>query len=156
MITACELCTKNNVENALREEATRIAKAKVAKGFAEEVIAPILEKLTEIPDHLKIGFRYSGPNARGLFTGVGEWHHRVTHYGNDMAYRDFTHEIKGKIGDYTMLDYEILNQYLAQFGFQISTERKMIITKKYSSSTSNEGVYVDFLCLSMTCPLEEN
>lgn len=155
MITACELCTKISVENALREEATRIAKMKVAKGFAEEVIAPILEKLTEIPDHLEIGFRYEEPNARGLFTGIGDWHHRTTHYGNDMAYRHFIGEMKGETGDYTMLDYEVLNQYLAEFGFQISTKGRGIVHKKYSSSTPDAYVYVNYLYLSMTCPLEE-
>lgn len=156
MITACELCTKISVENALREEATRIAKAKVAKGFAEEVIAPILEKLTKIPDHLEIGFRYAGPTACGLFTDISAWHHSTTHYGNDVMYRHFIGEIKGETGDYTMLDYGVLNQYLAEFGFQISTERKEIVRKKYSSSTPDLYVNVDYLYLSMTCPLEEN
>lgn len=155
MITACELCTKISVENALREEATRIAKAKVAKGFAEEVIAPILEKLTKIPDHLEIGFRYAEPTARGLFTGVGDWHHSTTRYGNDVKYRHFIGEIKGETGDYSMLDYGVLNQYLAEFGFQISTERKRIIHKKYSSSAADLWVDVDYLYLSMTCPLED-
>ena len=73
MITACELCAKITVETAMREEAIRIAKAKTAKAFAEEVISPILEKLTEIPNHLEIGFRYHNP----LYSWSVLWHWRV-------------------------------------------------------------------------------
>jgi hypothetical protein len=52
MITACQLCAKITVENALREEAERIAKMQVAKAFAEEIISPILENLTEVPNRM--------------------------------------------------------------------------------------------------------
>ena len=65
MINACELCAKIAIENAMKDEAMRVAKMKVAKAFAEQVIAPILVTLTEVPDHLEIGFRYHDPNARG-------------------------------------------------------------------------------------------
>lgn len=154
MITACELCAKITVETAMREEAIRIAKAKTAKAFAEEVISPILEKLTEIPNHLEIGFRYHDPSARGLFCGIGGWQLSTTTRGNPMRIRNFIEEIRGE-SDYTMLDYEILNQYLAEFGFQISTELKWITTVEYSTSTKNRGDYVDYLYLSMTCPMED-
>ena len=154
MITACELCAKITVETALREEATRIAKMKTAKAFAKEVISPILEQLKEIPNHLEIGFRYHNPCARGLFRGIGKWELSTTTRGNPMKIRDFTGELRGK-SDYTMLDYEVLNQYLAEFGFQISTDLKWITTTEYSTSTKNRGSYVDFLYLSMTCPMED-
>ena len=71
-----------------------------------------------------------------------------------MRIRNFIEEIRGE-SDYTMLDYEILNQYLAEFGFQISTELKWITTVEYSTSTKNRGDYVDYLYLSMTCPMED-
>ena len=153
MINACELCAKIAVENAMKDEALRVAKMKVAKAFAEEVIAPMLITLTEVPDHLEIGFRYHNPNARGLFQGVSRWENGMTVRGNPMKRRDFTGELKGE-GDYCLLDYEVLNQYLAEFGFQISTELKWMTTVEYSTSTADRGAYVDKLFLSMTCPLE--
>ena len=154
MIYACDLCAKIAIENALRDEALRVEKMKVAKAFAEEVIAPILTTLTEVPDHLEIGFRYHNPNARGLFQGTSAWENGTTTRGNPMRHREFTGELKGE-GDYTILDYEALNQYLAEFGFQISTHLEWITTIEYSTSTADRGVYVDILYLSMTCPLED-
>lgn len=154
MINACELCAKITLENALRNEALRVEKMKVAKAFAEDVIAPMLTTLTEVPDHLEIGFRYHGDNARGLFQGVSKWEDGMTTRKNPMRYRDFTGELKGE-GDYTLLDYEVLNQYLAEFGFQISTHLKWMTTVEYSTTTADRGAYVDILYLSMTCPLED-
>lgn len=154
MMNSCELCAKITVETALREEATRIAKMKTAQAFAEEVISPILEQLKEIPDHLEIGFRYHDPSIYGLFQGISKWEVGTTTRGNPMQFRNFTGELRGK-SDYTMLDYEVLNQYLAEFGFQISTDLKWIVTTEYSTSTQDRGNYVDFLYLSMTCPIED-
>lgn len=154
MITACELCAKITVENALREEAERIAKVRATKAFAEEVISPIIEKLSNIPDHLYIGCRYHKPNARGLFQGVSGWSKSMTHCGNPKRDRDLIDEVRGE-SDYTMLDYEMLNQYLSEFGFQISTQMKWFTSTEYSTSTKDRGNYVDELYLSMTCPMEE-
>lgn len=154
MINACELCAKITLEDALRDEAMRVNKMKVAKAFAEEVIAPMLTTLTEVPDHLKIGFRYHNPNARGLFRGVSEWEDGITTRGNPMRSRYCDGELKGE-GDYTLLDYEVLNQYLAEFGFQISIQNDWITITEYSTSTRNHEIYVDTLYLSMTCPLED-
>ena len=155
MINACELCAKITLENALRNEALRVNKMKVAKAFAEDVIAPMLTTLTEVPDHLEIGFRYHDPNARGLFRGVSKWEDGVTTRNNPMRSRHFIGELKGNEGDYSLLDYEVLNQYLAEFGFQISTQMDWITTIEYSTSTADRGTYVDTLFLSMTCPLED-
>ena len=155
MISACELCAKIAIENAMKDEAMRVAKMKVAKGFAEQVIGPILATLTEVPDHLEIGFRYHEPNGRGMFQGVSKWETGVTVRGNPVKHRNFTGELISNEGDYSLLDYEVLNQYLAEFGFQISTELKWITLTEYSTSTPDRGAYVDKLFLSMTCPLED-
>ena len=155
MITACELCAKITVKNALREETIRIAKMRTAKAFAEEVLCPIIEDLNEVPDHLDIGCRYHTSNARGLFRDVSEKKKGMTNYGNPMESRHLIDEVGGCSEDYSILDYEVLNQYLAEFGFQISTEMLWLETARYSTSTPTKGVYVDRLYLTMTCPVEE-
>lgn len=156
MITACELCAKITVENALREEATRIAKMRTAKAFAEEVISPILEKLTEVPNHLCIGYRYSNatpPNV-GLYQRISNWEQSLTARGNPKKERWLSGEVRGEY-NFSLLDYEVLNQYLAEFGFQISCEKAWVKMTEYSTSTRDSGLYVDTLYLSMTCPLED-
>ena len=154
MITACELCAKITVENALREEAERIAKMRLAKAFAEEIISPILDGLKEIPNHLLIGYRYNGGQRTGLYRNISKWQKSMTHCGNPKRDRDLIDEVRGE-SDYTMLDYEMLNQYLSEFGFQISTQMKWFTSTEYSTSTKDRGNYVDELYLSMTCPMED-
>jgi hypothetical protein len=166
MINACELCAKITLENALREEAERIAEAKraeelriqktvTAKAFAEEIIAPMLENLTEIPDHLFLGYRparseYSG----GLFTRIGEWENELTARKNPVKRRYLENEVKGQ-SSYSRLDFEFLNQYLANFGFQVSAEYKKMIQSIYSTSTKDGYVGIYEIYLTLTCPLEE-
>jgi hypothetical protein len=153
MITACELCAKITVENALREEATRIAKMKTAKVFAEEILSPILSQLTEVPDHFLIGYRYEG-GVCGLFKRISGWSKSTTSRGNLKKERNLTDAVGGGF-DFSKLDYEVLNQYLAEFGFQISVETKWICMTEYSSSTRDTGLDVEFLYISMTCPMED-
>lgn len=153
MITACELCAKITVENALREEATRIAKMKTAKVFAEEILSPILSKLTEVPNHLLIGYRYEGGRC-GLFKRISGWSKSTTTRGNLKKERSLT-DVVGENFDFSKLDYEVLNQYLAEFGFQISVETKWVCMTEYSSSTRDAGLDVEFLYISMTCPMED-
>ena len=153
MITACELCAKITIENVMREEAERIAKMKVAKTFAEEIISPILENLTTIPDHLRIGYRYHGSNAIALFTEISDWQKSMTNRGNPKWDRNLSGMIRGSI-DFSLLDYEVLNQYLAEFGFQMSYETEWMKMTRYSTSTADTGLKVDTLYLSMTCPIE--
>lgn len=153
MITACELCAKVTLENALREEATRIAKTQTAKLFAEEVIDPILRNLREVPDHLKIGYRYTYAHSKcGLWGNISAWHNGKTSMGNPKRSRSLENEMGD--GDFSMLDYEYVNQYLAEFGFQISVTTEKICTTEYSTSTRDEYTTIDVLYLSMTCPIE--
>lgn len=151
MMSACELCSKITVENALHEEATRITKMQSAKMFAENIISPIIENLTEIPNHLKIGFCIRDAEIKYLYQGVSDWKKTYTHCGNPMESR---YLIGQSENGYEMLDYEVLNQYLAEFGFQISTKFGWIVTDTYSTSTRDKGYQVDYLYLSMTCPIE--
>ena len=154
MITACELCAKVTLENALREEATRIAKTQTAKLFAEEIIDPILRDLQEIPDHLKIGYRYSSVQSKvGLWKHISPWSDGKTHLGNPKKVRSLEEEIGD--GDFSMLDYEYVNQYLAEFGFQISVSSSRICTTQYSTSTRDGYSCIDTLHLSMVCPVEK-
>lgn len=154
MITACELCAKIAVENALREEAERAIKMQTAKNFAEEILSPIIVNLTEIPDHLLIGYRYSEPNRIALYRNISSWTKCVTTRGYPYRDRNLTDEVKCD-KDFSMLDYEVLNQYLAEFGFQISCTSKFVTMTEYSTSASNIGRDVDFLYLSMICPAED-
>lgn len=154
MITACELCAKITVENALREEAERIAKMRLAKAFAEEIISPILDGLKEIPNRLLIGYRYNGGQRTGLYRNISKWQKGTTTRGNPKQDRHLINSIDGTM-DYTLLDYEVVNQYLAEFGFQISCVTKWITLTEYSTSTRDTGLDIDFIYLSMTCPLED-
>ena len=167
MIYACDLCAKIAIETALREEAERIAEAKraeelrirktaTAKAFAEEIIAPILETLTEIPDHLLLGYRYarSDEYSRGLFTRIGDWENGLTAHKNPVKRRYLENELTGQ-SSYSYLDFEFLNQYLATFGFQVSAEYKEIAQTVYSTSTRDSYVGIYEIYLTLTCPLED-
>lgn len=154
MITACELCAKIAVENVLREEAERVAKMQVAKAFAEEIISPILETLTEVPNRTVLGYRLPGGSRVGLYRTLTDWTKGLTNHGNPKWERDLTNPMFGAT-DYALLDYEVLNQYLAEFGFQIACESGWMTTVRYSTTTTDRGFNVDTLYLTMTCPLEE-
>ena len=154
MITACELCAKIAVENVLREEAERVAKMQTAKVFAEEIISPILEALTEVPNKTMLGYRLPGGSKIGLYRHLSDWKRSLTNHGNPKWERDLTSPILGTI-EFELLDYEVLNQYLAEFGFQITYEREWKTMVQYSTSTTDRGFTVDTLYLTMTCPMEE-
>jgi hypothetical protein len=154
MITACELCAKITVEKVLREEANRTIKMQTAKIFAEKILSPIIATLTEIPDHLLIGYRYSEPNGIALYRNISDWTKGVTTRGNPRRDRRLTDKVECN-EDFSMLDYEVLNQYLAEFGFQISCASKFVTMTEYSTSTRDTGHDVDFLYLSMICPAED-
>ena len=149
MINACELCARV----AVKEEAKYLLKVQIAKAFAEEVISPILEELSEIPDHLFIGYRADYAREVALYRKISDWRKGTTTRGNPMKDRYLTDGVKGSV-DFSLLDYEILNQYLAEFGFQISYTTKRVCFAEYSTSTPNHEKAVDFLYISMTCPLE--
>lgn len=154
MISACELCAKIAVETALRDEAVRVAKMQTAKIFAEEVIAPILESLTEVPDHHFIGYTFRDSSDGNLYQGLSEWKKSVTTFGNPKMDRWVDKPIRCSI-DGELLDYEILNQYLAEFGFQVSLASEWVCFTQYSTSTRDHGYYMNRLYISMTCPLED-
>ena len=155
MITACELCTKITIEKALREEKLRAEKAYAAKIFAEEIIQPILTELAEIPDQLMIGCKYSHWSSPELYRKLSEWKNSLTSCGNPKKERKVIDEIYNKNLDWNKLDYEILNQYLAEFGYKIFWEKnKKTVMTKYSYSSDME-YEIDFLYLSMICPLED-
>lgn len=154
MINACELCAKITLETALRDEAMRVAKMQTAKTFAEEIIAPILESLTEIPDHKLIGYRIHESTGGFFYRGLSEWEEGLTTRGNPMKHRSLIDDVHCDING-ELLDYEVLNQYLADFGFQLSWSKKWVCTTEYSTSTRDSGYDLDFLYISMTCPLEE-
>ena len=154
MISACELCAKIAIENAMKDEAIRVAKMQTAKTFAEEVIAPILENLTEVPDHQFIGYMFRDYSNGTLYRGLSEWQNEVTTHGNPVKRRWFDRPIDCQI-DGKLLDYEVLNQYLAEFGFQLSLTSGWVCTAEYSTSTRDNGSYMNSLYISMTCPLED-
>ena len=154
MITACELCAKIAVENVLREEAERVAKMQVAKAFAEEIISPMLETLTEVPNRTVLGYRLPGGSRVGLYLDITDWKSGLTNHGKPNWERDLVKPVLGTT-DYELLDYEVLNQYLAEFGFQLAWESKWMTTVRYSTSTADRGFNVDTLYLTMTCPMEE-
>ena len=155
MITACELCAKIALENALKEEIERIEKMKLAKSFVEEVIAPIVESATDVPNKQLIGYRYHSPEWRthGMAKTLSDWQKFFTASGNPKKERWLTDWV-GDNQDYRSLDYTVVNQYLAEFGFQISYDTKSIVTTEYSTSTRDRKDDIDFIYLTMTCPLD--
>ena len=154
MMTACELCAKVTaieIEKALKEE---INKREKAKAFVEEVISPIVDTLTAIPKDLWIGYL----NGNGCLCGnLTEWKNYVTNFGNPASYRQFTENpyISKYHTPFRELDYNLVNEYLKDFGFCIKTERKIFTVGKYTTKTPDAIQNVDAIYLSMICPMEE-
>lgn len=154
MMTACELCAKVTaieIEKALKEEIDRREKAKT---FVEEVISTVVDKLTVIPKDLWIGYL----NDDGYLCGrLTEWKSYYTHCGNPASYRVFTENPyvpKCNIR-FEKLNYDLVNEYLKDFGFCIRVEYKTFTVTEYSTTTPNVFRAVAAIYLSMICPTEE-
>lgn len=181
MITSCELCAKIAIEKAIREEAERIKMAQreerkkylekeIAKLFAEKFLAPLISELTEVPNHLFIGYirndEYCGiDGSLRIYKNIGPWKEELTHWGNPMKRRCFEDEIKIEL-DYPIsldecvtlepkLNIVLLNQYLENFGFKIISEIQKVCTSMYSTSTPDYYWEISSLYLTAICP-EEN
>lgn len=154
MMTACELCAKVTaieIEKALKEE---INKREKAKAFVEEVISPIVDTLTAIPKDLWIGYLSQYGYLRGNLT---EWEDYVTNYGNPASYREFADNpyIPKCYTSFKDLDYNLVNEYLKDFGFCIKTKREVFTVAKYTTKTPDTIHIADAIYLSMICPMEE-
>lgn len=156
MMTACELCDKIALEKALKEAETKKRKLKCAKAYAEQVLNPILSKLNELPDHLFIGYKY--PDDVELFHNISEWKDGWTPRGNYKRTRDLIDNSSPlKFPEYARgdFDYDVLNEYLASFGFEVSYKRSSFIRAEYSTSTPDDVYHIDEVYITAICPLKE-
>ena len=158
MITVCELCAKISLEEAIKEaqrleqEALlQMKRVEVAEAFAEEILAPIIENLHEMPNNLFLGYRQKATSV-AFYTSLSDWKNGVTHRGNPKKDRHFTNPVESPNGrSFVLLDYDLVNAYLRDYGFQISYSSMYVEITKYSTSTPNEELRVDHLYLSTLC-----
>ena len=148
MISACELCEKITVENVLRSVVEHEKKMQTAKEFAETVIAPIIEGMTEIPDDFLLGYAMK----TCVYSGLTEWKEYITNRGNKAYYREFKKTLARGM-DYFDPDY--VADYLAAFGFRLSVVPRQLDCRRYTTSTGTSYWDVDELHLSLMCPFEE-
>lgn len=147
MITACELCGK--IENEVN-----VKKEKTAKAFAEEVVNVILRNLTEVPNKLFIGYRYSDSTHPYLYRGITNWKTTYTQNYNAKDSRKF-YGLYNITEDNSFFDYNFVNKYLAKFGFQITYTTKLMTFTKYTTWWPDETYNIDSLYITAICPLEE-
>ena len=161
MKTACELCTEIAVKKTLYEEERRIEKVKIVENFIEDIISPIVDNLNIIPNRLQIGYRYKRyvSYTNEFYTRIGDWKDDgVTSSGYPKKKRRLENRIPVKkifSSDFP-LDYDLLNHYLAQYGYQIFVKTEDLPITLYSSRpNSPRCTDIDVLYLSLVCPLEE-
>lgn len=158
MITVCELCAKISIEEAMKEaqrleqEALlQMKKIEVAEAFAEEILAPIIENLHEMPNKLFLGYRWDGIDV-AFYTSLSNWKNGLTNRGNLKYERSFTNPVLSTNGrSFSLLDYNLVNAYLRDYGFQISYSSTFVELTKYTTSTRNAGGHIDHLYLSTLC-----
>lgn len=149
MITACQLCEKVALEAVAREALEHENKVKTAKAFVEVAIAPIVAKLTTIPENLLLGYVLN----TCFYTRLTDWTRKTTDYGNTKYERYFTGQVTGGMN---FFDINYVADYLAEFGFRLRTETQFVETDRYTTSTCNRGHDVTVLYLSLMCPAEES
>ena len=158
MITVCELCAKISIEEAIKEaqrleqEALlQMKKVEVAEAFAEEILAPIIENLHEMPNNLFLGYRWDRIDV-AFYTSLSDWKTGLTNRGNPKQERRFINPVLSLNGtNFSLLDYNLVNAYLRDYGFQISCSSIYVELTKYSTSTRNSGGHIDHLYLSTLC-----
>lgn len=155
MINVCELCEKIKIEEEIRERELYAKKIVTAQKFAEEILNSILENVTVIPKNLRIGYQYHSQIDRTIYYRLGGWVNGTTWRGYDKKERRLENEIAFN-GEWKYLDIEVLNQYLLQFGYQITIETEIITITQYSSYVRDIEATVDILYLSAICPKEFN
>ena len=153
MITSCELCAKIEMEELIKEE----KKKKAVEIFAEEIIAPIINELTEIPKEKFIGiFEESYSHCYFyLYPKISNWKETKTNRGNKKWERYFDGKIMKDNPSLLPLDFNLLNQYLNHYGFNIVCKKEYYETVRYATSSSTYGFTYTSLYLSAICP-EEN
>jgi hypothetical protein len=181
MITSCELCAKIAIEEAIKAEAERIKKiqleertkqleTKIVEVFAEEILAPIISELTEMPNHLLIGYNYTdewGSSSVQLYKNMSSWIEELTQFNNPMKRRYLENQIKANTKEIMTfediihnhltpkLNIDMLNQYLENFGFKITRKTEKMCVVIYSTSTPDYYRDIDSFYLTAICP-EEN
>ena len=152
MITSCELCVKLGMEELIKEE----KKKKAVEIFAEEIIAPIINELTEMPKEKFIGILKKSSNQLfHFYPKISDWKETKTNRGRKKWERDLEgHVMKGNPSNLP-LDFNLLNQYLNHYGFNIVCKEEFYEMVRYTTSSSTYGFTYTSLYLSAICP-EEN
>jgi hypothetical protein len=153
MITSCELCVKLGMEELIKEE----KKKKAVEIFAEEIIAPIINELTEIPKEKFIGiFEDSyGYYHFNLYSKFSDWKESRTSCGNKKWERRLEGNVKKENPSQLPLDFNLLNQYLNHYGFNIVCKEEPYEIVRYETSYTSYCFTYTSLYLSAICP-EEN
>lgn len=157
MITSCELCEKIEKEKHRKELTFQMRLENTAKAFCEDVLAPVIAGLTDIPKNKYIGMVPYGYQPI-LYQSVSQWEIGKTHFGNPVQRRHLDNEL-GKIQSLPfseILDFneEAVNKYLTDFGFVIKAEFDSITTDIYSTTTTPGRQSVYKLYLTALCPKE--
>ena len=153
MITSCELCAKLGMEELIKEE----KKKKAVEIFAEEIIAPIIDELTEIPKEKFIGIFMESPDYWyfHFYSKISDWKEMKTNRGNKKWERDYEGHIMKNNPSRLPLDFDLLNQYLSHYGFNIIRKEEFQERVRYATSSTSYGSTDTSLYLSAICP-EEN
>lgn len=153
MITSCELCAKLGMEELIKEE----KKKKAVEIFAEEIIAPIIDELTEMPKEKFIGFfeENCGYHSFHFYSKISDWKETKTNRGHKKWERYLEGHIVKDNPSCLPLDFNLLNEYLNHYGFSIVCKEEFYETVRYTTSSSTYGFTYTSLYLSAICP-EEN
>lgn len=154
MITACELCEKITLEENLKKAEQEKKKRKVAKDFVEEVLSLVVNNFKEIPDKKFIGYRYSSSTHPELCRWFSNWEESYTRNSNLKKSRELSGRLATK-EDIPFFDYDFVNEYLKDFGFQISYTTEPMVLTRYSSFWGDYESDIDSLYITANCPLEE-
>jgi hypothetical protein len=154
MITSCELCVKLGMEELIKEE----KKKKAVEIFAEEIIAPIINELTEMPKEKFIGIfeeSHIYHHYFHLYSKISDWKETKTSCGNKKWVRHLEGHVEKDNPSHLPLDFNLLNQYLNHYGFNIVCKEEFYEMVKYATSSATYGSTYTSLYLSAICP-EEN
>lgn len=147
MINACQVC--ENVAKWELEVGQKIKaeKERVTKTFCENIISPVLSKLTVIPKDYLIG--YYVPTFEMFCEGTTEWYRTRTSRGYIKEARDFC-GCAGLAYDRKYVDFDYIKAYLNEFGFSLRVEKDRFfeIAKYETKRPGTIGLYKLYITIN--------